>query len=579
MSPEQASGERVDHRTDVFSLGAVLYEMVAGQRAFPGPSLAAIAAVIHQEPTSLTRTRAGVPRSLETVVRRCLAKSAAERFASAGAVQQALDGVADEISGSGRSSRTTRWLGAAGVALAGVILIGVLTRGPGSGAVRTIAVLPFGGVEAEGPDGYALAGLTSGITAELSQIASLRVVSFADTTRPLADLGRDLQAVAVLTGQVTRIGDSLELALHLVDPSTSATLWLEEVTGALADLSERTGSLALAISERLSAPVESGTRVRVQAHRTVDRDASDAYLRGRFALEQGDLEIAHLQFDRAVSLEPEWAPPHAGLAAYWSSLSFFSDLPPVEILPNARTEARRALDLDDNLAEAHAALAYIRAYFEWDWREAEVEFQRALALQPSYPQAMFSYARFMASRGRLDEAIAMTRRAVEFDPLSLELKANLALLHYFAGRYDEALGLLEEVRAIDPDYPLARWAIGLVLEQQGKLAEAIPALSRTGGSMNRLSSLGHALGVAGRDQEARAVLDTLTARAGQQYVPAYFFALVHAGLGEAPEALRWLERAYEERSSVLAYLRIDPRLAALRDEPAFRALVTRIWTD
>jgi tetratricopeptide (TPR) repeat protein len=282
-------------------------------------------------------------------------------------------------------------------------------------------------------------------------------------------------------------------------------------------------------------------------------------------------------FEQASRVAPDWAPPYVGLANYYTALPFFANVSPAEVLPKARTALVRALELDETLAEAHAVNAYIRAYYEWDWRGAEQEFRRALELRPNYADAYFSYSRFLASRRRLDEAIAQLGRAVELDPLSLSLQANRALLDYFAGRYDEAERRLRDVLQHDSTDVLAKWGLALVAEQQGKPEVAIAILEPiSGSSLNRKSSLGHAYAVAGKAARARGVLDSLHAAGAQGYVPAYYFALVHAGLGERDQALRDLERAYEERSTVLAYLLIDPRLAPLRDDPRFLTLARRL---
>jgi serine/threonine-protein kinase len=249
----------------------------------------------------------------------------------------------------------------------------------------------------------------------------------------------------------------------------------------------------------------------------------------------------------------------------------------VDVLPKARAAVVKALERDDTLAEAHAARAYIHAYFEWDWQAAEKEFKRALALQPNYADAHFSYSRFLASRGRMDEAIAQIELAITLDPLTPSLKANTALLNYFGGRFPEALTQLTAVLKTDSTDIIAQWGMALVKEQLGSPAEAIAILERiAGASPNRMSSLGHAYAVAGKTAKARAVLDTLEARATRSYIPAYWFALLHVGLGESEEALTSLERAYQERSTVLAYLRIDPRLAPLHELPRFQALVNRL---
>jgi tetratricopeptide (TPR) repeat protein len=309
----------------------------------------------------------------------------------------------------------------------------------------------------------------------------------------------------------------------------------------------------------------------------VDQRAYEAYLRGRFYLERGELEQARTQFEQAGRIAPDWAPPRVGLANYYTSLPFFHRRPTGGGAAQSPGGTAQALELDETLAEAHAANAYIRAYYEWDWRAAEREFRRALELRPNYADAYFSYSRFLASRRRLDEAIAQLGRAVELDPLSLPLLANRALLNYFAGRYDEAGSRLREILKSDSTDMVVKWGLALVAEQQGKPGESIAILEPiSGGALNRKSSLGHAYAVAGKSARAQSVLADLRGDAARRYVPSYYFALVRAGLGQRDSALRYLERAYEERSTVLAYLLIDPRLAPLRDDPRFLALARRL---
>jgi len=309
----------------------------------------------------------------------------------------------------------------------------------------------------------------------------------------------------------------------------------------------------------------------------VDPGAYEAYLRGRFFMDRGEMDRVLPLLERAARAAPDWAPARVAIAQYYAALPFYTDIPPARVLPQARAALVEALQLDESQPEAHAVMGYVRAYYEWDWRTAEQEFRRALELRPSYADAYFSYGRFLASRRRLDEAIAQLDRAETLDPLSLSLQANRALLDYFAGRYAEAERGLRDVLRSDSTDITARWGLALVAEQQGRFDESIGILeSIAGRSPNRSSSLGHVYAMAGRAAQARQVLAQLQDLAARQYVPAYFFALLHVGLGQRDEALRDLERAYEERSTVLAYLWIDPRLAPLRQEPRFIALARQL---
>jgi tetratricopeptide (TPR) repeat protein len=425
--------------------------------------------------------------------------------------------------------------------------------------------------------------MTDGLIADLAQIGSLKVISRSSGVMALAaahspaGLARGLGVEAVVKGSIRRSGDTVRVNVRFLHVPDSALLFTGDYKGRLGELPALQGQITVAITGAISARLEGVERSRLGARREVNQRAYEAYLRGRFHLEQGELERARTMFEEAERLAPDWAPPLVGLANYYTALPFFSDVPPAVVLPKARAALEQALALDETLAEAHAVSAYIRAYYEWDWHAAEREFRRALELRPSYADAYFSYSRFLASRRRLDEAIAQLTRAVELDPLSPQLQANRALLDYFAGRYDAAGQRLREILRTDSADAVVHWGLALVAEQQGRPREAIKILEPiSAGTLNRKSSLGHAYAVSGNRVGARRVLTELHAEAAQHYVPAYYFALVHAGLGERDQALRYLERAYEERSTVLAYLLIDPRLASLRDDPRFLALARRL---
>jgi tetratricopeptide (TPR) repeat protein len=285
------------------------------------------------------------------------------------------------------------------------------------------------------------------------------------------------------------------------------------------------------------------------------------------------------QFNRALEIQNDYAAAYAGIAGYYAILPFYSSLSPAEVFPKARAAAEKSVQLDDQLAEAHASLAYIRAYYEWDWAAAEREFRRALDLSPSFADAHFSYSRFLAASGRMEEALAEIRRARELDPRSLPLEANVSLLSYFQGRYDDALTHLIELSRVDSTLSIAPWGIGLSYEQKGMGPEALASLERAtklSGSLNVKASLAHAYARFGEPAKARQILSMLTQRSRTSYVPSYFFALIYAGLGEGDHAFEWLERAYQERSTVLAYLRLDPRLAPLRSDARYMELVRRL---
>ena len=580
MSPEQVEGKRVDPRTDLFSLGAVLFEMVTGKRAFEGNSLAAVAAVLHKDPPSASSLRPGVPEPLAELIRHCLVKDPARRIQSAREVLSRLE--SRTIAPTRPAASVGTWVVGA-LALVVVLIVGIATwQRVGGARIHSVAVLPFASDSASGA-GYLASGLTDGLIAQLAQIGALKVTSRASgaaaegSAKSVREMTKDLGVDAVVRGSVRRDRDSVHVAVSLVRGADGAAMWKQDYIVPLEGLASLPGVLALSIAGETRTQLGRDEQRRLSRRPAVDRRAYEAYLRGRFYMEQDELEQARGMFQQAQAIAPDWAPPYVGLANYYTTLPFVSDTPPVDVLPKARAAVVKALELDETLAEAHAANAYIQAYFEWDWRAAEKEFQRALALQPNYADAHFSYSRFLASRGRLDEAIAQIQLAIALDPLTPSLKANTALLNYFGGRYPEALAQLNAVLAADSTDVVARWGLALVKEQLGNPREAIAILEPiVGTSPNRMSSLGHAYAMAGKTAQARALLDSLNVRATRSYVPAYWFALLHVGLGEHEEAMASLERAYQERSTVLAYVLLDPRLAPLHELPRFQALVKRL---
>jgi len=581
MSPEQVEGRRVDQRTDLFSLGAVLFEMVTGKRAFAGNSWAAVAAVIHEDPPRASSLRPGVPVALVELIHDCLVKDPARRTQSAREVLSRLEG--GTIAPPRRAAAVGTWVVGA-VAFVIVLIAGLaILQRAGGGGIHSVAVLPFSTNGNATEAAYLASGLTDGLIAQLAQIGALKVASRASGAaaggwaKSVREMAKDLGVDAVVRGSLRRDRDSVRVAVSLLRAADGAAVWRKDYIVPLEGLASLPGVLALTIAGETKTHLGRDEQRRLSRRPEVDRRAYETYLRGRFYMEQDELEQAREMFEQAQVIVPDWAPPYVGLANYYTTLPFVSDTPPIDVLPKARAAVVKALELDETLAEAHAANGYIQAYFEWDWRAAEQEFRRALALQPNYADAHFSYSRFLASRGRLDEAIAQIQQAIALDPLTPSLRANTALLNYFGGRYPEALAQLTAVLQTDSTDVVARWGLALVKEQLGSPTEAIAILEPiAGASLNRMSSLGHAHAMAGRTAQARAVLDSLDARATRSYVPAYWFALLHVGLGEREEAMRSLERAYEERSSVLAYVRLDPRLAPLRDLPRFQALVKRL---
>jgi len=600
MSPEQALAGSVDGRSDQYSLACTLYEMLIGEPPFSGPTPNAVIARHSLEPVpSLRVVRQTVPPAVEAAIMRAMAKVAADRFAS---INQFVDALAASDVPSLSTTATARpapesyarrnrrvMLSLGGGVLLSAAAWWLLAGRPSLGSHRAapgmtaVAVLPFDEIAGDPDSSYLGEGMTEGVITDLSEIGSLKVISRSSgaaaqgATRSLAELASDLGVGAVVKGSIRKVGDSVRVNLRLLQARDSTVLLSREYRGGMEDLPDLQRQITLAITTAIKADIKGAERSRLALRHKVDQRAYDSYLRGRFFLDRGEMDRARQMFDAAAGIAPGWAPPFVGLANYYAALPFYTNVSPAEVLPRAREALGQALRLDETLAEAHAVSAYIRAYYEWDWRSAEQEFRRALELRPNYADAYFSYSRFLASRRRLDEAIAQLERAVALDPLSLSLQSNRALLDYFAGRYDQAERRLRDVLQSDSTDLLAKWGLALVQEQQGRPKDAIAVLEPIiGSSLNRKSSLGHAYAVAGDTARARGILAELKQAAAQSYVPSYWFAVVYAGIGDHDQALRYLQRAYDERSTVLAYLLIDPRLAPLRSDNRFVTLAHRL---
>jgi Tfp pilus assembly protein PilF len=380
---------------------------------------------------------------------------------------------------------------------------------------------------------------------------------------------------------VRKSGNLVRVDAKLIDARSDSQVWSETFDRELTDIFALQDEITLAVVRELKvALLEDGLPARSPPRNI---EAYNAYLRGRFYWNEGDptdLEKARQNFERALELDPDYALAHAAMADYYSALPFYSSSRPDEVFPRAKVEVARALELDAQLPEAHAALAYIRAYYDWDWRDAGKEFELALAVDASNANLQHRYSRYLSSVGRTDEALVHMQRARELDPLSLIIQANVGVIHYFGREFDASLGQLQKLAAAEPEFPVAHWGMGLAREQLGDMDGALASFQRaaelTERGTNVLASMGHALAMSGKLDEAHAILGELAARAKKRYVPSYQVALVHAGLGDKERAFESLDKAFDERSTLLTYLKMDPRFDSLRADPRFKAMLRRL---
>jgi eukaryotic-like serine/threonine-protein kinase len=598
MSPEQSAGQRdVDGRSDIYSLACVLYEMLAGEPPFTGPTAQVILARHSLDPVPNLRTaRRTVPPGMEQAVVRALAKVPADRYLTAAEFADALTRPA-VAPRPGR--RRTRFIGAAVIggaaAVAAVLTLNAgglrdrLWREHPAIRIRALAVLPLESLSADSAQGYLAEGMTDELITDLAQLGALRVVArtsvmrYRGSTKTAPEIARELRVDAVVAGTVQRVGDRVRVAAQLIAAAGDQALWAKSYDGDVRDVLRVQSEIAQAIAQQIRIILTPQERVRLASARKVDPAAYEAYVRGRYFLgkrTEPDLRKGIGYFQTAIDADPTYAAAYSGLADCYNMLGYYTVLPPKAAYSNADAAARKALELDSMLAEPHTSLAWTDFMFKWDWPSAEWEFRRAITLNPNYPVAHAWYGSYLAAMGRHDEAISEGRRAQELDPLSLITNAALARPFYNARRYDEAITQSKKTLEIDPHFARALYWLGLAYEQKSMYDHAIAAFQEAIKNSDSVAiyvaAAGHAYAVAGRRAKALSVLTELEKLSSRRYVSAYDIATIHVGLGDTASAMQWLERAYQERSDGLVYLRVDPRWDGMRSNPRFAQLARRV---
>jgi eukaryotic-like serine/threonine-protein kinase len=603
MSPEQARGQKVDERTDIFSLGVMLYEMVAGRRPFEGQTASdCIAALLTAEPPPLGQSRPGTPAELERIIKKCLLKEREGRYRSAHELFTDLSGLKrnydqGNLSAEKAVSRQERSISrfarialiAAALALSGIGLYLFSLRDK---AIDSVAVLPFANESADPQMEYLSDGITESLIRSLSQLPDLKVSARASVFRfkgrevDPRTVGQELGVRAVLMGRLVRRDGGISISVELVDALNNNQIWSDQYNWKPADLSAIQADIVKDIAERLRLKLTGEEERLLAKRRPGNAEAYRLYLIGRYywnkRTEEG-LKKAIDYFRQAIDLEPGYALAYTGLADSYSSLVFSFDvsvLPPRDGMPKAKDAALKARDLDDSLAEAHTSLAMIKLHYDWDWPEAEREFNRAIRLDPNHVNAHHWYSHYLLPMGRIEESLAESSRALQLDPLGMIINVHLGWHYLYTNDYDQAIKQLSKTIEMDNNYGLAHRFLGLAYERKGMYAEAITelqkAVSLVGGTVETKAELAHAYAVSGKSGEAHRILDQLNQQSKQHYVSPYLIALIYAGLGNKEQAFERLEKAYDDRSDLLVYLKVEPKLANLHSDPRFQDLLRRL---
>jgi serine/threonine-protein kinase len=514
--------------------------------------------------------RETIPVSVETVVKRALAKTPADRYQSAAKFADAL------------ASIPTRWSSG---------FRRIVTHDGEDQAGESIAVLPFVNMSSDEENEYFSDGMTEELIHALTKVDGLRVASrtsafaFKGKDADAREIGRKLNVTTLLEGSVRKAGNKLRVAAQLIKVADGYHIWSETFERDLKDVFAVQDDIANRIVETLKLTLL-GERKSLVVPPTVNVEAYNDYLRGRFHWNKRSEEALQRGigcFGDAVRVDPHFALAYVGLADSYIVLGGYGYLPTRDAYTRAKAEAIKALEIDEDLAEAHTSLAYVRTFYDWDWAAADKAFRRAIELNPHYPTARQWYGQYLASLGRFDEAVATLRRALQLDPLSLPICASMGRALYYARRFDEAISQCRSALEMEPTFALAHAWLGMAYlakkETPQAMAELEKAVELTHGNPVLLAGLGAAYAAAGERTEALKILAALKEEAKRRRVLPVFVAVVHGELGEADEAFRWLDVAYEERSDWLVSLKVSPWFDSLRHDARFDQLLRKMQLE
>jgi TolB-like protein len=604
MSPEQARGEELDARTDLFSLGVVLYEMATGTAPFQGTTTAVIFnEILSKAPTSPVRLNPDVPDGLEHTINRSLEKDPQLRYQHASDLKSELMRLKRDTSGESiataavPAATTTKssyfWpaiVGGPGIVVVLLALFWPFGAAPPEEAIDSIAVLPFENVSNDSDWDFLSDGISEDIINSLSQLNDLKVISRASSFRyrerdiDPQTTGDELGVRALVTGRVLVRGEDLSIRAELVDVEENTQLWGGEFNGKLRDILEMRKGIALEISDKLRLRLTPEEETQLTKTYTDNDQAHAAYLKGRFEEARGGAggwQGAISYFERAVQEDPNYAVAYGALArAYYRLVRPLRAIPAEEGMLRAEEMARRALELDDTLGQPHAVLGDVKRSYYWDYEGAEAEYKLAMELDPSSFEAPYAYAFFMAAMGRHDEATALGKRAQQLDPLNPATRTSASSRLRWAGRFGEAIEQAQAALDLAPDFLPAIQRLVDVYVDMDRYAEAVEAkgkvLTLEGASQEDVAELSLAFEASGPQGYWRWLLDHANEKEKKgEYVSPVDFAIYHAELGETDQAFEWLETGFEQHE-VPPAARVNPDFDPIRDDPRFHDLLRRM---